>query len=172
MTNIKPRQAWRMALSLFNGVVKSGYGEKTPFRRGVSECDSIKILISMRSDVQTFVLRSFGKPTDSWQLPFCWQLFGCGTHSVTERWPFFNLWVMLLCSRERRSRSTVPVAEALPGLLLSLGRLANSLTNCDPAEWKSGEQGNVNRVQLGFVPCLFPANRLSRIPTLTYWNER
>lgn len=42
MTNIKPRQAWQMALSLFNGVVKSGYGLKTPFRCGVSECDSIK----------------------------------------------------------------------------------------------------------------------------------
>lgn len=54
----------------------------------------------------------------------------------------------------------VPLAKELPELLLSLGRLANSLTNCDPAEWKSGEQGNVNRVQLGFVPCLFPASGL------------
>lgn len=62
-----------MALPLFNGVVKSGCGEKCPFffQRGVSECDCIKSRFPCR-DVQTFVLWSFGKnmTADSYQLSF------------------------------------------------------------------------------------------------------
>lgn len=65
------------------------------------------------------------------------------------------LWVLLLM--------TVRAAKELLEVL-SLRRLARSLTNCHAVKWKSGEQGNNNQVQLGFVPYLYSANRLPRIP--------
>lgn len=113
----------------------------------------------------------YNMTADSYQFLFSlsWQ-----TELWWKNYSFFFLFNLLVTCSEATNVANawcVPGAEELLGLLLSLSRLANSLTNCDPAEWKSGEQGNVNRVQLGFVPCLFPANRLRWIPTLTYWNE-
>ncbi len=104
MTNIKPGQAWQMALPLFNGVVKSGYSQKTPFQCGVSEFGSIKSQFSTQSDMQTFVLWSFGKNMTDDSEPVsicpadkqhCWTLDALrdGVWGIT---PFY-LWVM--CSR-------------------------------------------------------------------------
>lgn len=65
----------------------------------------------------------------------------------------------------RRSLATVPAAEEPPELLLSLSRPGPTPpTNCDPAEWKSGEQGNVNRVQLGFCTVFVSRQRIMQNP--------
>lgn len=84
------------------------------------------------------------------------------TTATEELAPFY---LRLRCSRAANAARAC-LSRVLKGLpeLLSLSTLAYSLTNCDPAEWKCGERGNVNRVQLGFVPCLFPASRLCRNP--------
>ena len=52
--------------------------------------------------------------------------------------------------------TTVRVTKGPPELLSVTG-LTRSATNCHALGWKFGEQGNVNRVQLGAVPCLCPA---------------
>lgn len=89
MTNIKPRQAWQMALPLFNGVVKLGYGLKTPFQCGVGECGSIKSRFPCGVTCKHLFCNHLAKD-DSWQLPvtifFSWQtdFLGPWTHSETE----------------------------------------------------------------------------------------
>lgn len=70
MTNIKIRQAWQMALSLFNGVVKSGYGWRTQFQCGVSECSSIKSQFPCRVTCKHFLCDHFAKHYSWHKLPF------------------------------------------------------------------------------------------------------
>lgn len=66
-SNVKTRQAWQMALSLFNGVVKSEYDWKTPFRR-VTECDSIKSWFPCRVTCKHLFCDRLARH-DSWRLP-------------------------------------------------------------------------------------------------------
>lgn len=63
-------------------------------------------------------------------------------------------------TRSRRSR---PLKSCLSCYYHSAD-WANSPTNCDPVEWKSGEQGNVNRVQLGFCTVFVSCQQIMQNP--------
>lgn len=77
---------------------------------------------------------------------------------------FLNFWVMRIRATNAQGPQSLKTWHCDSVLLLSLSRLADSLSNCDSAYWKSGEEGNVNQVQLGFLLCLVTASRLCRIP--------
>lgn len=173
------RLAWEMALPLFNGVVESGCGENNPLffpQCGVSECDSIK---------SRFSCKVAGKHL------FCSHLAKTWQPTVTS-YHFSNRQTELLDTLRGSNWGPPPpnftygscVVELQMLLMLNglscwratgvvitqqIGQFPHQLRSSGMEIWR---QGNVNRVQLGFVPCLFPANRLCRILTLTYWNER
>lgn len=123
----------------------------------------------MQSDVQTFVLRSFGW---TWRLTVsCFHFSSWQTELLdTLRdgdWgiaPFFYLRVM--CSGATDA-AYAPWSQSLKSCRSCYYHSADWPIPLPIVIQQNGNLvsgGNVNRVQLGFVPCLFPANRLCRIP--------